>query len=139
MTLDSGQSISVKSGTYDPIKQTLVISGSRLGKHETLDKMLEAVVSTHADYYVCLAKADQDWSNIPSKNEVKTYHLFVFDASNLNYSLENWYIKESKHGGHKYVMDIPGMSATIRPSMSHQLWTTISCSIIGVPSKLEIL
>ena len=139
MTLDSGQSISVKSGTYDPIKQTLVISGSRLGKHETLDRMLEAVVSTHADYYVCLAKADQDWSHIPSKNEVKTYHLFVFDASNLNYSLENWYIKESKHGGHKYIMDIPGMSATIRPSMSHQLWTTISCSIIGVPSKLEIL
>ena len=72
MTLDSGESISVKSGTYDPVKQTLVISGSRLGKHETLDKMLDAVVSTHADYYVCLAKADQDWSHIPSKNDIKT-------------------------------------------------------------------
>lgn len=140
MTLDSGQSISVKSGRYDPIKQTLVISGSRLGKHETLEKMLESVASTHADYYVCLAKADQDWSYIPSKNEVKTYHLFVFEASNLDYSLEHWTRQDSKHGkGYKYVMDIGTMSATIRSTMSHQLWTTVSCDIIGLPSKLEIL
>ena len=98
MTLDSGQSISVKSGRYDPNKGTLVISGSRLGKHETLEKMLESVVSTHADYYVCLAKADQDWSDIPSKNKTKTYHLFVFEASNLDYGFEHWSRKESKHG-----------------------------------------
>ena len=140
MTLDSGQSISVKSGRYDPVKGTLVISGSRLGKHETLEKMLESVVSTHADYYVCLAKADQDWSDIPSKNEIKTYHLFVFEASKLDYGFEHWSRKESKHGkGYKYVMDIPGMSATIRSTMSHQLLTTISCDIIVIPSKLEIL
>lgn len=140
MTLESGESISVKSGRYDPIKGTLVISGSRLGKHETLENMLQAVSSTHADYYVCLAKADQDWSTIPSKNETKTYHLFVFEASNLNYGLEHWTRQESKHGkGYKYVMEIPGMSATIRSTMSHQLWTTISCDIIGLPSKLEIL
>lgn len=140
MTLDSGQSISVKSGRYDPNKGTLVISGSRLGKHETLEKMLESVSSTHADYYVCLAKADQDWSHIPSKNEVKTYHLFVFEASNLDYSFEHWTRQDSKHGkGYKYVMDIGTMSATIRSTMSHQLWTTISCDIIGLPSKLEIL
>ena len=140
MTLDSGHSISVKSGRYDPVKNTLVISGSRLGKHETLEKMLESVVSTHADYYVCLAKADQDWSCIPSKNEIKTYHLFVFEASKLDYGFEHWTRQESKHGkGYKYVMDIPGISATIRSTMSHQLWTTISCDIIGVPSKLEIL
>ncbi len=140
MTLDSGISISVKSGRYDPIKQTLVISGSRLGKHETLEKMVESVASTHADYYVCLAKADQDWSHIPSKNDTKTYYLFVFEASNLDYSIEHWYRKDSKHGsGYKYVMEIPGMSATIRPTMSHQLWTTVSCDIIDIPSKLEIL
>jgi hypothetical protein len=140
MTLDSGISISVKSGRYDPIKQTLVISGSRLGKHETLEKMVESVASTHADYYVCLAKADQDWSHIPSKNDTKTYYLFVFEASNLDYSIEHWSRKESKHGnGYKYVMEIPGMSATIRPTMSHQLWTTVSCDIIDIPSKLEIV
>lgn len=139
MTLESGESISVKSGRYDPNKGTLVVSGSRLGKHETLEKMLEAVASTHADYYVCLAKADQDWSSIPSKNDTKTYYLFVFEASNLDYSLEHWIKKESKHGkGYKYIMETPSMSATIRPSMSHQLWTTISCDIIDIPSKLEI-
>jgi hypothetical protein len=140
MTLDTGHTISVKSGRYDPVKGTLVISGSRLGKHETLEKMLESVSSTHADYYVCLAKADQDWSHIPSKNEVKTYHLFVFEASNLDYSLEHWTRKDSKHGsGYKYIMEIPGMSATIRSTMSHQLWTTISSDIIGSPTKLEIV
>lgn len=140
MTLDSGESISVKSGRYDPVKNTLVISGSRLGKHETLEKMLEAVVSTHADYYVCLAKADQDWSSIPSKNDTKTYYLFVFSASNLDYSLEHWIKKPSKHGkGYKYIMETTSMSATIRPSMSHQLWTTISCDIIDTPYKLEII
>ena len=140
MTLNTGESISVKSGRYDPVKGNLVISGSRLGKHENLEKMLESVVSTHADYYVCLAKADRDWSYIPSKNEVKTYHLFVFEATKLDYGFEHWSRKESKHGsGYKYVMDIGSMSATIRSTMSHQLWTTISCDIIGVPSKLEIL
>jgi hypothetical protein len=140
MTLESGTSISVKSGRYDPIKHTLVISGSRLGKHETLEKMVESVASTHADYYVCLAKADQDWSHIPSKNDVKTYYLFVFDATKLDYSIEHWSRKDSKHGsGYKYVMEIPGMSATIRPTMSHQLWTTVSCDIIDIPSKLEIV
>jgi hypothetical protein len=140
MTLDQGESISVKSGRYDPIKRTLVISGSRLGKHETLEKMVESVASTHADYYVCLAKAEKDWSSIPSKIETKTYYLFVFEASNLDYSIEHWSRKDSKHGsGYKYIMEIPGMSATIRPTMSHQLWTTVSCDIIDIPSKLEIL
>jgi hypothetical protein len=140
MTLDSGTSISVKSGRYDPVKGTLVISGSRLGKHETLENMLVSVVSTHADYYVCLAKAEKDWSSIPSKNDIKTYYLFVFEASNLDYDFDYWSRKESKHGkGYKYVMEIPGMSATIRPTMSHQLWTTVSCDIIGLPSKLEIV
>jgi hypothetical protein len=140
MTLDSGESISVKSGRYDPIKRTLVISGSRLGKHETLEKMVESVASTHADYYVCLAKADQDWSHIPSKNDMKTYYLFVFEASNLDYSFEHWSRKESKHGkGYKYVMEIDGMSATIRSTMSHQLWTTISEDIISSPTKLDIM
>jgi hypothetical protein len=140
MTLESGTSISVKSGRYDPVKGTLVISGSRLGKHETLEKMVESVASTHADYYVCLAKADQDWSSIPSKNDTKTYYLFVFDATKLDYSIEHWSRKDSKHGsGYKYVMEIPGMSATIRPTMSHQLWTTVSCDIIDMPSKLEII
>jgi hypothetical protein len=140
MTLDSGPSISIKSGRYDPERGTLVISGSRLGKHETLENMVESVSTTHADWYVCLAKADQDWSTIPSKIEPKTYYLFVFEASKLDYSFEHWSRKDSKHGsGYKYVMEIPGMSATIRPTMSHQLWTTVSCDIIDIPSKLEIL
>jgi len=54
MTLESGQSISVKSGRYDPNKGTLVISGSRLGKHETLEKMLESLLYLHMLITMCV-------------------------------------------------------------------------------------
>ena len=77
MTIDQGPSISVKSGVYDPKKHMLKFSGSRLGKYNTIEDMVGHVVSTSADYYVCLAKADQDWSSIPEKFETKTYYLFV--------------------------------------------------------------
>lgn len=138
MNLESGMSISVKSGTFDPDKGTLVFSGSRLGKHQTLDKMVESVMSNSAEVYVCLAKAEKDWASVPSKNDVKTYYLFIFNASNLNYELESWSKKESKNGFY-YAMERPGITAMIRPSMSYQLWTTVHTDVIGSPTKLEIL
>jgi hypothetical protein len=138
MTLDSGATLSIKSGVYDPAKGVLKFSGSRLGKHNSLEDMLSHVVSTSADYYVCVSKADQDWSSIPSQNEKKTYYLFVFDKTNLNYQTDTWFKKENKDGGFKYHMEIDGMNASIVPSLSYQLWTTVSESLIGSPTKLEI-
>jgi hypothetical protein len=76
MSLESGESFSIKSGVY--ANNTLTFSGSRLGKHDGLDNMIASVVSNSADYYVCLAKADQDWSSVPSQNEIKTYYLLSF-------------------------------------------------------------
>jgi hypothetical protein len=137
MSLDTGESFSVKSGVY--ANNTLTFSGSRLGKHETLDKMIDSVVSNSADYYVCLAKSDQDWSSVPSQNEKKIYYLFVFPSQTLIYDNGLWNKVETKSGGYNYVMESIGMSARINTSMSSQLWTSVNESLIGSPTKLEIL
>jgi hypothetical protein len=137
MSLESGESFSVKSGVY--ANNTLTFSGSRLGKHDGLDNMISSVVSNSADYYVCLAKSDQDWSCVPSQNEKKIYYLFVFDAQTLIYDNGLWNKVQTKSGGYNYVMESIGMSARINTSMSSQLWTSVNDALIGPPTKLEIL
>jgi hypothetical protein len=137
LSLATGQSFSIKSGVYDPKHGTLKFSGSRLGKHGSLEAMVESITSTHADYYICLAKAEEDWKVIPGKQDEKVYYLFVFESSKLDYSGE-WGIRESKKGGFKYVYDVPGLHAKISPSMSHQLWTTVDKSLIGEPERIVI-
>jgi hypothetical protein len=137
MSLDTGQSFSIKSGVY--ANNTLTFSGSRLGKHETLDAMIDSVVSNTADYYVCLAKSDQDWSSVPSQNEKKIYYLFIFNAQTLIYDSGLWNKVQTKSGGYNYVMESIGMSARINTSMSSQLWTSVNEALIGPPTKLEIL
>ena len=136
MSLDTGPSISVKSGVY--ANNTLTFSGSRLGKHDTLDKMINHVLENKSNYYVCLAKADQDWSSVPSQNETKTYYLFIFDANVLMYDLPLWNKVQTKSGGYNYVMEAIGMSAKINTSMSSQLWTTVNEALTGSPAKLDI-
>jgi hypothetical protein len=137
MSLESGESFSVKSGVY--ANNTLTFSGSRLGKYQTLDAMISSVVDNSAKYYVCLAKADQDWSSVPAENEKKVYYLFVFDSQTLIYDNALWNKVQTKSGGYNYVMESIGMSARINTSMSSQLWTSVNESLIGSPTKLEIL
>ena len=137
MSLESGESFSVKSGVY--ANNTLTFSGSRLGKHISLDNMIASVVDNSADWYVCLAKADQDWSSVPSQNEKKVYYLFIFPSQTLIYDNGVWNKVETKSGGYNYVMESIGMSARINTSMSSQLWTSVNESLIGSPTKLEIL
>jgi len=133
MSLDIGGSFSIKSGIYDDIKQTLTFSGSRLGKHKTLDEMIKTINETTADYYICVSKRDQDWSPTPPKNANKYYYVFVFKSELINYNA----VWDTKDSG-VYFMGSEGLSAKIVPSMSHQLWTTVSTSIVGTPVKLEI-
>ena len=137
MSLESGESFSVKSGVY--ANNTLTFSGSRLGKYQTLDAMISSVVDNSAKYYVCLAKADQDWSSVPAENEKKVYYLFIFDSQTLIYDNALWNKVQTKSGGYNYVMESIGMSARINTSMSSQLWTSVNESLIGAPTKLEIL
>jgi hypothetical protein len=134
MTITDGPSISVKSGIYDIKKNRLKFSGSRLGKYNTIEDMVEHVVYTSADLYVCLAKAKEDWLSIPEKIDPKTYYLFVFDKSAIDYNSASWYKK-----GEIWCLDAIGMSAYIRPSMSYQLWTKVDEALTGSPEKLDIL
>ena len=137
MSLESGESFSIKSGVY--ANNTLTFSGSRLGKYQTLDAMISSVVDNSARYYVCLAKCDQDWSSVPAENEKKVYYLFIFDSQTLIYDNALWNKVQTKSGGYNYVMESIGMSARINTSMSSQLWTSVNESLIGAPTKLEIL
>lgn len=134
ITLDTGETVSVKSGIYNSLNNTLKFSGSRLSKHENLDNMLSHVSDSSADYYVCVAKRDQDWSPTPAKNDIKRYWLFVFDAKHLDYSIGQWSEK-----GNDYHYESIGIGAKISASMSYQLWTTAHESIVGIPYELEIL
>lgn len=136
MSLESGESFSVKSGVY--ANNTLTFSGSRLGKHDGLDNMIDSVIDNSADWYVCLAKNDQDWSSVPAKNEKKVYYLFVFPSQTLMYDSGVWNKVTTKSGGYNYVMESIGMSARINTSMSSQLWTSVNESLIGSPTKLDI-
>lgn len=136
MSLESGESFSVKSGVY--ANNTLTFSGSRLGKHDGLDNMINSVIDNSADWYVCLAKSDQDWSSVPSQNEKKVYYLFVFPSQTLMYDSGVWNKVQTKSGGYNYVMESIGMSARINTSMSSQLWTSVNESLIGSPTKLDI-
>jgi len=136
MSLESGESFSIKSGVY--ANNTLTFSGSRLGKYQTLDAMISSVVDNSAKYYVCLAKAEEDWSSVPAENEVKTYYLFIFDSQTLIYDSGVWNKVQTKSGGYNYVMESIGLSARINTSMSSQLWTSVNESLIGAPTKLEI-
>ncbi len=138
MTIENGPSISVKSGMYDISKSTLTFSGSRLGKHNTLPEMVNSVIENKADYYVCVSKTDQDWSNTTALFDMRRYYLFVFPSTALKYD-SIWDTVESSRGGYKYAMEIDGMKASIHPSLSHQLWTTVSTDIVGTPHKLDII
>lgn len=138
MTVENGPSLSVKSGMFDTAKNTLTFSGSRLGKHETVSDMVESVILNRADYYVCVSKTDQDWSNTPQLFDMRSYYLFVFPSTALEYN-SNWEKVESSRGGYKYAMSIDGMSASIHPSLSHQLWTTVSTDLVGLPDRIDIL
>ena len=136
MSLESGESFSIKSGVY--ANNTLTFSGSRLGQYQTLYAMISSVVDNSAKYYVCLAKAEEDWSSVPSENEKKVYYLFIFDSQTLIYDSGVWNKVQTKSGGYNYVMESIGMSARINTSMSSQLWTSVNESLIGAPTKLEI-
>ncbi len=138
MKLEKGQTISVKSGMYDFSKSILTFSGSRLGKHGNISSMVESVLENTADWYICVAKIDSDWKTGLDGLSKKIYYIFAFESECLPYGEISWDTKPTKTGGIVYFADTKGFHAEIRPSMSHQLWTNVSVSRVGSPSKIEI-
>lgn len=138
MTLDSGETISVKSGDYNPNLGKLKFSGSRLGQHSTIEEMLRAVESNAADYYVCVARIKKDWIPVPFFEDPKIYYLFIFASTTLGYSEHSWFKQETRNGGYNFTMQAHGIEAQIRSSMSHQLWTTASIELVNKPHQLVV-
>lgn len=138
MNLENGMSLSIKSGIYDPVKNTLKFSGSRLGKHKTREDMVKSIIDNSADWYICVSRVEKDWSPVPSFLDTKTYYLFSFPSSVLRYDSE-WITEYTKSGNPKHYMQIDGMYADIKSSLSYQLWTTISLDLIGTPHKFDII
>ena len=138
MTLQSGKTLSIKSGTYDKKNSLLTISGSRLGKHSNISNMVKAIKSDAADIYFSIARLTEEWKPVPLPSEPKTYYFFAFESHLLGYDKHPWIKKETSTGRSNYYMEGPGIKAEIRESMSHQLWTTISTSLIGEPVKLVV-
>lgn len=147
--------ISAKSGELKDHadKQTLTVSGSRLGQYkQNLTSMLKHVDASAAQTYVCLSRKAAQWnikdqqsgSNIrfPSPGEDKIYNLFIFSATLLDYaSAADWKTRTTSSGNSIYALDhdpVRQLSAEIRSSMSHQLWTTIDVSLIGAPTEIII-
>lgn len=138
ITLQSGQTVSVKSGQYNLQKNHLTFSGSRLGQYSSLEEKLNAVISQSADFYICVAKIDSDWKPVPKRNEQKKYYLFMFDSDVLDYDKHIWTSKKTKSGSENYEMEVQGFAASIRASMSHQLWTTLGTEKIGNPVLITV-
>jgi hypothetical protein len=122
-TTDSGIRISNKSGKVE--KDYVVISGSRLTKHKTIDDKLNFLSEKTHDYIFCLGTEKDEWNK-----GIKRYYFIVIDSDKLKYHEQHW--KETygekgrykgKVNGWKCLCEI--FSAKIVKSMSDQLWTTI--------------
>lgn len=138
MTLDTGETVSIKSGEYIFAQDKLKFSGSRLGKHSTIEEMLHAIESSSADYYVSIARIKKEWTPTPSHGDSKIYYLFVFKSKSLGYSENSWIRQSTKGGNFNYSMESHGVQAQIRASMSYQLWTVASQEITNKPQKIIV-
>lgn len=128
----SGVRISNKGGKIK--KNKLVISGSRLTSHKTLEDKIAFISTHHDDYVFCLA-TDKDWD--PQK---PVYYLIIIDSTSLAYEKGKWvetFSKKNKHNGWQTTA-LLDFSAKIQMSMSHQLWTTIDQKLFTEVYKIEL-
>lgn len=125
--------VSNKSGKYNQIKQTLQISGSRTGKYKTIEEKIKFLSDKQEDVYACLATNT-------NKRITNEYYIFTFDTNLLNYSDAEWQPKYDKEGNQNgWQCETDHYFATIRNSMSDQLWTTIKLQATNIePEVIKI-
>jgi hypothetical protein len=125
-TLLNNVSISNKSGTLN--KNSILISGSRLTKHKTLEEKLNFLSEKKEDYIACLATNKKEW-----KSEIKKYYFAIVNSDRLNYANQIW---EETYGCRNnakgkltgWKCSSEKFCATIIRSNSDQLWTDIHLS-----------
>lgn len=122
-TTDSGIRISNKGGNVE--KDEVIISGSRLTKHKTIEDKLNFLSDKKEDYIFCLATDKNDWSR-----GRKVYYFIVVDSKKLDYHEQQWEENIGVRGASKDKLTgwsciCENYSAKICKSMSDQLWTTV--------------
>jgi hypothetical protein len=120
---DSGLSLGNKSGKIE--KDYIVISGSRLTKHKTIEDKLSFLSKKTQDYIFCLGTEKDEWDK-----GITRYYFIVIDSDKLKYHDQQWEETYGERGrykgkvnGWKCLCEI--FSAKIVKSMSDQLWTTV--------------
>lgn len=124
VTLASGATVSVKSGTHDTAKSALVFSGSRLGRHShSINAMVNYLNATRSNYYALAATPK------PATSGTIEYHIFLIPGRLIHYGQgHEWGEKASNASAPIWEYANPNLSAEIRASMSHQVWTTLDLS-----------
>jgi hypothetical protein len=121
--------LSAKSGVYEADKNTLTFSGSRLGTYKNnFTDMLEHIKKTQSDVYLFAAGEK-------SKNRSNhTYSIFAVAKSKIDYAAESqWRDTSDKPNIHTQYL-----KADVRPSMSHQLWTTLKLEPLLLAPNLKL-
>lgn len=122
-TTNNGTAFGNKSGK---IKEDYIeISGSRLGKHKTIQDKLNFLRVKKEDYILCLATVKDEW-----KKGIKRYYFIVINSDIFDYHNQIWKemmgSREDTKGkmmGWECTSEV--YSARIQRSMSDQLWTNV--------------
>ena len=136
-TIDSGARISNKGGSLKG--NILTISGSRLGKHKTLQDKIDFISLQHEDYIFCLAT---NKNTFDYKSPV--YHLIIINSKDLNYKSAKWIETLAQKGKsigqcNGWITTLTkGFVAKIVKSMSHQLWVDIESSLFTEQYRIEL-
>jgi len=125
---DGGTEISNKSGRLSEDELSLIISGSRLTKHNTIQDKLDALTAHTEDYVYSLATK----KSFDANNNCK-YYFIVIDTEELDYGNQDW-----EQTGPGWACEANDYTATITRSMSDQLWTNISASIFELCEEIDI-
>lgn len=120
---DCGIRISNKGGSIE--NDYVIISGSRLTKHKTIEEKIEFLSQGKEDYIFCLGTNKKEWDK-----EIKRYYFIVIDSEKLNYHEQEWRETYGQRGSKKDKVNgwsciCEAFSAKITKSMSDQLWTTV--------------
>ena len=135
-TTNDGVRISNKSGKLD--FDSIIISGSRLTKHKTIEDKLQFLRQPKEDYILCLATEKKDW-----KLGIKRYYLIVIDSQQLNYHEQEWKETTGVRGSLKdelcgWSCSCERFTAKISKNMSDQLWTRIKLDYCEEIHEIEI-
>lgn len=120
IVLQTNENVSIKSGVWNQKQNTLTFSGSRLGSYPTLEQKHAHIMETKPDFYIFGSKPVY-----PQNIEEHEYAFFVLTGEEINYSTPDQWVDGLAPSLHN-----ENISAEIRPSMSHQLWTTVNMNSV---------